>query len=84
MNNPLRYPACLEHIALHNNRPKLATISALSVTNSKGYNSSPDGERLFHAVDKELNKQFRLFLRLKVTEIKNLRLEINGLRLHRK
>ena len=42
------------------------------------------GERLFHAVDKELNKQFRLFLRLKVTEIKNLRLEINGLRLHRK
>ena len=30
------------------------------------------GERLFYAVDKELNKQFRLFLRLKVTEIKKL------------
>ena len=42
------------------------------------------GERLFHAVDKELNKQFRLFLRLKLTEIKNLRLEKNGLRLHPK
>ena len=42
------------------------------------------GERLFHAVDKELNEQFRLFLRLKLTEIKNLGLETNGLRLHRK
>ena len=42
------------------------------------------GGRLLHAVDEELNKQFRLFLRLKLTEIKNLRLEKNGLRLHRK
>ena len=42
------------------------------------------GERLFHALDKELNKQFRLFLRPKVTEIKNSRLKINCLGLHRK
>ena len=76
MNNPLRYRACLEHIALHNNdhTPRAITQDPMESV----------GERLFHAVDKELNKQFRNFLRLKVTEIKNLRLEINGLELHRK
>jgi len=80
----IEWSACAWSIALHNNRHKLATISALSVSNSKGYNSGHDGERLFLAVDKELNKQFRLFLRLKLPKIKNLRLEINGLKLHRK